>query len=307
METLEKVQTKQKAILMAINQVQAILGPVRTGLQKSNEFQVAGIPENNIERLALQSDFISNDFVKISVINKPDNLHGWHPCHRPDEQIIKIEGENFGYAFAPYTICEIKKQVEKSFKAVGSFTKKANTKHLPKVKQLAQPFKIAKIEPIKALDLSITDNKMLKNNNKTMTEDSKKSYICNSINDELKTVNFQLEGKYIEQIHAGAKIEDYRAINPVNAKKLCDHIKKEELGPDDHYVTHFKEIWRVKTDLTHVRFFNGYKTDRKELLCELKKIEVNTFRKYIPEGMKPGTSCFTLFLGQIVVSKNFKS
>jgi hypothetical protein len=92
----------------------------------------------------------------------------------------------------------------------------------------------------------------------------------------------------------------------VNAKKLCDHITKKELGKDDHYVTHFKEIWRVKKDLTHVRFFNGYKTDRKELLIELKDLQVNTFRKFLPEGMKPGTSVFTLFLGQIVVSKNFK-
>ncbi len=171
----------------------------------------------------------------------------------------------------------------------------------------------AKLRTIETRDLSIKDDNLLKNGSKKLPDDSIKSYICTddtikpiTQNDELKTVNFQIEGKYIEQIHAGAKIEDYRAINPVNAKKLCDHIDKKDLGPDDHYVTHNKEIWRVKKDLTHVRFFNGYKTDRKELLCELKDLQLNTYRKFIPEGMKPGTSCFTLFLGQIVVSKNFK-
>ncbi len=122
-----------------------------------------------------------------------------------------------------------------------------------------------------------------------------------------KTINFQLEGKYIDQIYAKTKTSDYRSISSHNSKKLCEKIDEKDLKDGDYYVTHNKEIWRVRKDVTHVRFFNGYRTDRKELLMELKSIEVNQFVNNIPDGMKPGTICFELILGHIVVSKNFKS
>lgn len=156
--------------------------------------------------------------------------------------------------------------------------------------------------------MSITKPNLLKKDSEVLPNDTKKDYICttdNQTNDELKTVNFQIEGKYIDQIKAGTKVEDYRSINPVNAHKLCYRVLPGDKGAPDYYVTHNKEIWRVNRELTHVRFFNGYRPDRKELLCELKDLQVNTYLKDLPEGMKPGTSCFTLFLGQIVVSKNF--
>lgn len=121
----------------------------------------------------------------------------------------------------------------------------------------------------------------------------------------MKTVNFQIEGKYIDQIKAGTKVEDYRSISEANVKKLCEKVDKKDIKPEDHFVKHFKETWRTKKDITHVRFFNGYKTDRKELLLELNNIEIVKFIEKIPDGMKPGTICFVLTLGQIVVSKNF--
>jgi hypothetical protein len=121
----------------------------------------------------------------------------------------------------------------------------------------------------------------------------------------MRTVTFQIKGVYIDQIKAGSKVEEYRSISEHNTKLLCDHIDKKELQPGEHYVTHKEEIWRVKKDLTHVRLFNGYRSDRKELIIELKCVEINEFINFLPEGMKPGTICFTLFLGRIVSSKNF--
>ena len=115
----------------------------------------------------------------------------------------------------------------------------------------------------------------------------------------MKTVTFQIIGKYLDQIKAGTKVEEYRAISEHNAKLLCDHIDKKDLKPGEHYVTHFEEIWRVKKDITHVQFLNGYRTDRRKLLCEIKAIELNQFNNMVPEGMEPGTTCFTLYLGQV--------
>ncbi len=68
----------------------------------------------------------------------------------------------------------------------------------------------------------------------------------------MKTVTFQIMGKYLDQIKAGTKIEEYRAISEHNTKLLCEMIDKKDLQPCDHYVKHNKEIWRVKKDLTHV-------------------------------------------------------
>ena len=121
----------------------------------------------------------------------------------------------------------------------------------------------------------------------------------------MKTVTFQLKGQYIDQIKAGSKIEEYRSTSEYNTKRLCDQIDKKELHPGDHYLEGNKQIWRVKKDLTHVQFFNGYNKNRKEILCELKGLDIIKYTNFLPEGMKPGTICFTLFLGKIVTSKNF--
>ena len=121
----------------------------------------------------------------------------------------------------------------------------------------------------------------------------------------MKTVTFQIKGEYIDQIKAGSKIEEYRNLSEHNTKLLCDKIDKKELQAGDHYFTQNEKIWRVKKNLTHLKLLNGYRSDRKELLIELKGVEINEFIDFLPEGMKPGTICFTLFLGQIVTSKNF--
>lgn len=177
MTTLTETQSKQNAIMRAVNQVAAILGPVQTGLQKRNEFQVAGVPASSIERLALQSDFISNDFVKISVIEK---------SYMPGKmtKVVNLEGPDFGLTFAPYTICEVKKQLEKSFKAVESFTKKA-AKGQP-----ARPTESpAPASAINQVPETLTkDSKLLKKDSETVNNDSEiipncteDDYICSVI------------------------------------------------------------------------------------------------------------------------------
>jgi hypothetical protein len=115
----------------------------------------------------------------------------------------------------------------------------------------------------------------------------------------MKTVTFQKKGKYLDLIITGAKVEDYRAISALNSKLLCDHIDKTELKPGEQYVTHGCDIWRIKKDLTHVLFINGYQPDRKKLLCELKAIELNQFANQVPEGIVAGSFAITLILGRI--------
>jgi len=73
------------------------------------------------------------------------------------------------------------------------------------------------------------------------------------------------------------------------------------MQPGENYIQNEKECWRIKKDLTHVQFFNGYRRDRKELLCEIKSIELEDD----PEGETPGESWFALYLGRIVKSINF--
>lgn len=312
METLEKIQTRHKETLRTFDSILSVLAPVTF----NNKCYF--VDDKNIERLAKSTDFLSTDFCGVRVVSERTGT----PGTGTDKIIhtIKIEGENFGYEVSPDALPTLRKNIEKSFKAVESNTKKENkTTHQAPTPRPVNRTESPKIEASKTTPA--TEIKKIVNK---IAPDSKNVYICalskgikpvknheeikpNQTNDELKTVNFQIEGRYIDQIKNGTKVEDYRAINPVNAHKLCEHIDKKDLKEGEQFVTHNKEIWRLKKDLTQVRFFNGYKSDRKELLIELKGIELNKFVKNIPEGMKPGTICFTLILGQIVVSKNFAS
>lgn len=118
---------------------------------------------------------------------------------------------------------------------------------------------------------------------------------------DMKTVTFQLIGKYIDQIKLGSKVVEYREFSDYNIKRLCYLSSKKELQPGEDYIELGKEVWRIKKDLTHVQFFNGYRKDRKELICKLKSIKLEED----PEGYAPGESFFCLYLGRIVESKNF--
>ena len=113
-------------------------------------------------------------------------------------------------------------------------------------------------------------------------------------------IDLQIERKYLDQIIAGTKPEEYRSISDYNIHLLCEQVKKEDLGPDDHYLTNEdSEFWRPRTDIKRLRLLNGYRKDRQILTVEAGKIEIVQFEteKY---GFKPGTICFAIKLGQII-------
>jgi hypothetical protein len=117
----------------------------------------------------------------------------------------------------------------------------------------------------------------------------------------MKKVTFQLKGVYFDQIIAGSKIKEYREVTEYNIKRLCYLSNKKELEALEDCLQMDKEIWGIKKDLTHVQFFNGYRADRREMICKLKSIKL----KENPEGDTPGTTLFVLSLGSIVERKNF--
>ena len=116
----------------------------------------------------------------------------------------------------------------------------------------------------------------------------------------MKQVDLIIKREYLQEILAGTKKEEYRSLSKFNTRLLCDNIDRASLIKGDHYIEHNKEVWRPKKNITHVRFLNGYRKDREYIICELKSINIDKFIKEIPDGMEPGTVCFTLELGQIV-------
>jgi hypothetical protein len=119
----------------------------------------------------------------------------------------------------------------------------------------------------------------------------------------MKTVTFQLKGEYIDQIKAGSKVKEYRFPSGYNIKRLCYPCDDLSKVPSNEIGFEFEnEFWLTRKDLTHVQFFNGYRKDRKELVCELRSIKIVEN----PEGEAPGEDWFVLSLGRIVKTKNFK-
>ena len=117
----------------------------------------------------------------------------------------------------------------------------------------------------------------------------------------MKTVTFQLKGEYIDQIKSGSKVKEYRYPSDYNIKRLCypcdiDKVSSNVIGFEME-----DEFWIPRKDLTHVQFFNGYRKNRKELVCELKSIKIVED----PEGETPGEDFFVLSLGKVIKSKNF--
>ena len=108
---------------------------------------------------------------------------------------------------------------------------------------------------------------LLKKDSKKEPKSSNKEYICSNSHFRggyimKDTVILQIEKKYIDQIAAGEKTEDYRTISAFNTKLLCDSITEAELKPGEPYISVNKSIFRPKTNLK-VAFVNGYKTDAK--------------------------------------------
>lgn len=107
-------------------------------------------------------------------------------------------------------------------------------------------------------------------------------------------VTLQIEGRPLDDIVAGRKPEEYRSLSRYNAHKLC------KMNPEDNK-------WYPRTDVTHLQLINGYRPDARRIIVEVKGIYIDTFKNFVPDGMKPGSRALTIELGAVVEQINFKS
>ncbi|WP_018675746.1 hypothetical protein [Riemerella columbina] len=119
----------------------------------------------------------------------------------------------------------------------------------------------------------------------------------------MKILTLQIKRNFLDQILAGEKTDEFRDILPKNEKKYCKIVYHKD--QDAYEVT---EV--VKYDA--IRFFNGYKTDRPEVLIEIKNafvdFEVNEDGECIEWEMEDGTTypicCMVYQLGKVLERKN---
>lgn len=175
MTTLTETTARQSAILMAINQVESILAPIHTGQGKNDQINILPF---NLERLARHSDILSNDFISIRVVKEPA------PEPKAENYHVEIAGDKFGYIFSANNICSVKKQLEKSFKAVESFTKKAAKGQPARPTESPAPARAINQVP----ETLTIDSKLLKKDSETVNNDSEiipncteDDYICSVI------------------------------------------------------------------------------------------------------------------------------
>lgn len=80
----------------------------------------------------------------------------------------------------------------------------------------------------------------------------------------MKILTLQIKRPYLEDILSGAKTKEYREIRPKNADKYV--IQNPDAEDEDQW------LQPVKYDA--IRFFNGYATDRPEVLIEITNSEI---------------------------------
>lgn len=118
----------------------------------------------------------------------------------------------------------------------------------------------------------------------------------------MKVLTLQIKRNFLDQILSGEKTDEFRDILPKNEKKYCTIVLHED---ESYEVT---EV--VKYDA--IRFFNGYKTDRPEVLIEVKNafvdFEVNEAGEPMEWEMEDGTiypiCCMVYQLGKVLERKN---
>ncbi|SDE15967.1 hypothetical protein [Riemerella columbipharyngis] len=118
----------------------------------------------------------------------------------------------------------------------------------------------------------------------------------------MKVLTLQIKRHFLEQILSGEKTDEFRDILPKNEKKYCKIVLHED---DNTYEV--TEV--VKYDA--IRFFNGYKTDRPEVLIEIKNAFVDfevDEEGVIEWEMEDGTiypiCCMVYQLGKVLERKN---
>ena len=170
---------------MTLNQAISVLQPVQTS---ANHKEFTYIDPESVKRLDKNAEFISNDFCRVAIMNQSDNLPGCHPCKKNDATIIKISGENFGFAFEAEKILFVRSKLEKAFRAAESFTRRAG--------KLVARRPVPVIEPV---------NKPAINGNNKSLIDAQFEYIQslggiddiekNSVNDEILLINTPVKVK----------------------------------------------------------------------------------------------------------------
>ena len=117
----------------------------------------------------------------------------------------------------------------------------------------------------------------------------------------MKILTLQIKRPYLEDILSGAKTKEYREIRPKNADKYV--IQNPDAEDEDQWLR------PVKYDA--IRFFNGYATDRPEVLIEITniKIELSIDEKgeyitYEENGEEYIEAVMVYTLGKVLSKKN---
>lgn len=115
----------------------------------------------------------------------------------------------------------------------------------------------------------------------------------------MKTLTLQIKKEFLDQILSGKKKEEFREIRPNNSKKYIEYF--DDNGDEDVKPKQFDRI----------QFFNGYKTDRPEVIIEVKAAEIEyivdedgEFIEYEENGEMYLTAQMVYSLGKVVSKKN---
>lgn len=116
----------------------------------------------------------------------------------------------------------------------------------------------------------------------------------------MKILTLQIKKPYLDAILSGEKTEEYREVRPKNVEKyLIGNIEANSNEPIDI----------VQYDA--IRFFNGYATNRPEVLIEIKETFIDFIVDeneediiYEEDGVEYLTVQMTYVLGKVIERKN---
>jgi hypothetical protein len=108
----------------------------------------------------------------------------------------------------------------------------------------------------------------------------------------------------LKRIISGEKVEEYRSISKHYFQLFCNKRTEGE-HKGKFYVSNPPELNDYKK-IEKIRLQNGYSLDRPFIIIGIKMIRIEKFVNYIPESMKPGTECFTLYLGNVIEFGNLE-
>jgi len=117
----------------------------------------------------------------------------------------------------------------------------------------------------------------------------------------MKILTLQIKRPYLEDILSGTKTKEYREIRPKNADKYI--IQNPEAEDEDQ--------WLQPVNYDAIRFFNGYATDRPEVVIEItnSEIELSVDENgeeitYEEDGQEYIESQMVYTLGKVLSKKN---